>query len=172
MAALATFLPVFFMLGLGFASRILGWVEFEQKEGANALVFGVLFPILIFNLISSAQIDLGVLPIVGLIIFCLGYDLTIDRRTLAPILRLGAVCLVWSAITILGFFVLFHNCMANRKFLMAVLIYFSCPTGFGMAPLLHPLYRRDQDVSFTSAFMSLYIVVTLIAYTLVVLLVA
>jgi hypothetical protein len=51
-------------------------------------------------------------------------------------------------------------------------IYFMCPTGFGMAPLLTSLYKSDRDASFTSAFMSLYIVVTLIAYTLVVLLVA
>lgn len=73
---------------------------------------------------------------------------------------------------ILGFFLLFHARMADHEFLMAVLIYFMCPTGFGMAPLLTPLYKSDRDASFTSAFMSLYIVVTLVAYTLVVLLVA
>lgn len=310
MAALETLLPVFFMLALGWLCRTFDWVSREQKDGANALVFDVLFPILIFNLMGTASIDMSVLPIVGyvfamyllallvvgprttfftgaerahfskyllccheggnvalplylsivgassntvifdlagtftcfvvlpvmiaresakgataadilkgivtspfiiavmlglalnltgffglivaspfgpaltatlsmatspivaLILFCLGYDLTVDKSTLAPILRLGAVRLVWSVAIILGFFLLFHARMADHEFLMAVLIYFMCPTGFGMAPLLTPLYKSDRDASFTSAFMSLYIVVTLVAYTLVVLLVA
>ena len=310
MAALETLLPVFFMLALGWACRTFGWVSREQKAGANSLVFDVLFPILIFNLLSSAQLDMGVLPIVGyvlvmyllalfvlgpltvrftgaeqahfskyllatheggnvalplylaivgassntvifdlagtftcfivipimvareaakgasaadivrsivtnpfiiavvlglafnltglyglivgssfgtawnktismatspivgLILFCLGYDLTVDKSTLAPIIRLGAVRLAWSVAIILGFFLIFHSRMANHEFLLAVLVYFMCPTGFGMAPLLTPLYKSDRDASFTSAFMSLYIAVTLVAYTLIVLFVA
>ncbi|MDI9591288.1 MAG: transporter [Acidobacteriota bacterium] len=310
MAALTTLLPVFFMLALGSAARTFGWVTPEQKSGANTVLFGVLFPLLIFKLMSSAEIGMDVLPIIGyvfvmyvlallvvgpltarltgleqahfskyllstneggnvalplylsivgassntvifdvagtvtcfvvipimvareaardtgtselfrsivtnpfiiamaagiivnltglqgmivaspvgeawtstlsmatspivaLILFILGYDLTVDRDTIVPILRLGAVRLAWYTLTILGFFVLFRSRMADREFLMAVLIYFMCPTGFGMAPLLHPLYRDDREAGFTSAFMSMYIVVTLIAYTLVVLLLA
>ena len=232
------------MLALGWLCRTLGWVSRDQKDGANSLVFDVLFPIMIFNLLASAQLDAGVLPVVGyvlvmyllallvvgplttrftgseqahfskyllatheggnvalplylaivgassntvifdlagtftcfivipimvareaakganaadivrsivtnpfiiavalglafnltglyglivgspfgptwtktismvtspiigLILFCLGYDLTVDRRTLAPILRLGAVRLAWSVAIILGFFLL------------------------------------------------------------------
>jgi predicted permease len=109
---------------------------------------------------------------VGLILFCLGYALTVDKDSLAPILRLGAVRLAWSLLIVLGFFLLFNARMADHEFLMAVLIYFACPTGFGMTPLLYPLYKDSREAGFTSAFMSLYIVVTLIAYTLVVLLVA
>ena len=310
MAALETLLPVFFMLALGWASRQFGWVPPEQKAGANSLLFGLLFPILIFNLMGTASLDMSVLPIVGyvfamymlvilvvgprttfftgperahfskyllscheggnvalplylsivgassntvifdlagtftcfvvipimiaresakgtsasdiirgivtspfiiavtaglvlnltglyglilaspfgstwtatismvtspivgLILFCLGYDLTVDKDTISPILRLGAVRLAWSLLIVLGFFLLFHTRMADHEFLMAVLIYFACPTGFGMTPLLYPLYKNRREAGFTSAFMSLYIVVTLVVYTLVVLLVA
>ena len=310
MAAITTLLPVFFMLALGFVCRTLGWVTPEQKAGANDILFGVLFPILIFNLLASADLDSSVLPVVGyvaimyllallvvgplttaftgrerghfskyllatheggnvalplylsivagssntvifdlagtfvcfivipimvareasgsasagelvknivtnpfiiavasglflnltglyglivgsafgpawtatismatspivaIILFCLGYDLTVDKQTILPILRLGAVRLGWSALIILGFFLLFGGRMANREFLIAVLVYFSCPTGFGMAPLLTPLYKGREDAGFTSAFMSLYIIVTLVAYTLVVLFLA
>ncbi len=49
MAALSTLFPVFFMVLLGIISRIKGFVTPEQKEGANNIVFNVLFPILIFN---------------------------------------------------------------------------------------------------------------------------
>ena len=38
-----------------------------------------------------------------------------------------------------------------------------CPTGFSMAPLLTPLFERDRGASCTSAFVSLYIVVMLVA---------
>ena len=310
MAAVTTLLPVFFMLALGWASRQFGWVSAESKAGANTVLFDLLFPILIFNLMATANLDLSVLPIVGyvfamyllvlfvvgprtarftgperahfskyllscheggnvalplylsivgassntvifdlagtatcfivlpimiaresakgasgssilrsivtspfiiavvlglvlnltglygallaspfgdawtatismatspivaLILFCLGYDLTVDKETVAPILRLGAVRLAWSVLIILGFFVLFHSRMADHEFLMAVLIYFMCPTGFGMAPLLQPLYKNKSEAGFTSAFMSLYIIVTLIAYTFVVLFIA
>ena len=65
MAALTTLLPVFFMLALGWVSRQLGWVSPEAKAGANAVVFDLLFPIMIFNLMASASLDMGVLPIVG-----------------------------------------------------------------------------------------------------------
>ena len=310
MAALATLLPVFCMLALGWASHQFGWISPEGKAGANSVVFDLLFPIMIFNLMATADLDMGVMPIVGyvfvmyllailvvgpltasftgaerahfskyllscheggnvalplylsivgassntvifdlagtftcfvvipiliaresakgtsaakivrgivtspfiiavtaglilnltglyglilaspfgsawtatismitspivgLILFCLGYDLTVDKDTLLPILRLGAVRFAWSALIVLGFFILFHARMANHEFLMAVLIYFACPTGFGMSPLLQPLYKSNRETGFTSAFMSLYIVVTLIVYTLVVLLVA
>ena len=84
----------------------------------------------------------------------------------------GVVRLAWHVLIILGFFLVFSGRMADREFLIAVLIYFMCPTGFGMAPLLQPLYKSDRDSGFTSAFMSLYIIVTLIVYTLVVLFLA
>lgn len=310
MAAITTLLPVFFMLALGFACRAFGWVTPEQKAGANGIVFGVLFPILIFNLLASANLDTSVLPVVGyvvvmyllallvvgpltaaftgrerahfskyllatheggnvalplylsivagssntvifdlagtficfivipilvareaassssagelvknivtnpfiiavaaglvmnltgayglivgsafgpawtgtismvtspivaIILFCLGYDLSVDKNTIGPILRLGAVRLAWSALIILGFFLIFGSRMANREFMIAVLVYFTCPTGFGMSPLLTPLYKGEEDAGFTSAFMSLYIIITLVAYTLVVLFLA
>lgn len=310
MAAITTLLPVFFMLALGFACRTFGWVTPDQKAGANSILFGVLFPILIFNLLATADLDASVLPVVGyvtamylvailvvgpltsaftggervhfskyllatseggnvalplylsivagssntvifdlagtfvcfvvipimvareaaasasageviknivtnpfiiavaaglilnltglygiiaasafgpawtatlsmatspivaIILFCLGYDLTVDKNTIGPILRLAVVRLVWCVAIIAGFFLLFGSRMANKEFLMAVLIYFMCPTGFGMAPLLRPLYKNEDEAGFTSAFMSLYIIVTLVAYTLVVLFLA
>lgn len=50
MAALQTLVPVFFMLGLGYLSRVKKWISPEQKAGANTIVFTVLFPIMIFSL--------------------------------------------------------------------------------------------------------------------------
>jgi len=310
MAAVTTLLPVFFMLALGLVSRLRGWITLEQKDGASSVLFGILFPILIFNLLSTSDLDRSVVPIVGytlaayllalfvvgpltarftgreqahfskyllatneggnvalplflsivgtssttvifdlagtvtafviipimvaqqtskgasagdlvrnmvtnpvviavtaglllnltglmsiilaspfgpawtatlstatspivaLILFCLGYDLAIDKSTIGSILRLGAVRLALYALVIGGFFLLFPARMADREFLMAVLIYFTCPTGFAMAAIIQPTYKDERDAGFVSAFMSLYIIVTLVAYTCVVLFLA
>ncbi len=310
MAALTTLLPVFAMLALGFVSRIMGWVTPEQKAGANDILFGILFPVLIFNLLATAQLSMSVLPlilyvlamymvailvigpltakftgeknahfskfllatseggnvalplflsvvagasntviydiastviafivvpimvaraasggasagkllvsivtnpfiiavalgillnltglygallaspfgapwsatismitspIVGLILFCLGYDLKVDKDTLGPILKLGAVRLAWGAVILVGLFLFFGSLMAQREWLIASLLYFTCPTGFGLAPMLMPLYRSKDEAGFTSAFMSIYIIVTLVMYTFIVLFMA
>lgn len=306
MAAITTLLPVFFMLALGQLSRRLGWVTPGQKNGANTILFGILFPIMIFDLLASAELDLTVVPIVGyvfamflipllvvgpltaaftgrenahfskyllttveggnvalplylsivgassntvifdlagslicfivvpimvareassgaspaelfkamvtnpfliavalgvlfnltglydlivassfgpawtgtlttaaspivaLILFCLGYDLDVNKDTIVPILKLMAVRIAWFALIIAGFFLLFSGRMAEREYLIAVLIYFMCPTGFAMGPMISSLYKDDRDPGFVSAFTSLFIVVTLVVYVLVV----
>lgn len=305
MAALTTLFPVFFMLGLGFLSRIKGWITPSQKEGANVIVFKILFPLLILSLMCSTQIkaehlklivyvyavliltiplgkifakkitpkyahftpylltcveggnvalplylsivgtssntiifDMGGMlvvfvtlpvliakeaatgasgkeilrsiftnsfvicvilglvlnvsgiysalmasscgdliantlamatkPIVSMILFILGYDLHIDQKTLQPILKMVMIKFVYYALIIAGFFVLFPDMMTDRIFMMAPIIYFMCPTGFGLIPIIEPLYHNEDDASFTSAFISMYMIITLIVYTLVV----
>ena len=62
--------------------------------------------------------------------------------------------------------------MADKIFMIAVILYFMCPTGFGLAPVISPLYKSEEDAFFSSAFISLYMIVTLIVYTVLVLFVA
>lgn len=57
MKILTTLFPVFFMMALGFVSRIKKWLTPDQKEGAKKLVFGILFPILIFNAIFTSSLS-------------------------------------------------------------------------------------------------------------------
>ena len=309
MAALTTLFPVFFMMALGLVSRIKGWITPEQKAGANAIIFNVLFPVLIFNLMLTASIEastvfivgyvlvafliamfigklampfvgekyshfayylltsveggnvalplylsivgassntvifdiagtfiafvfipimiarsasqgaskkdlikniftnsfvlavifglgLNILggysflqttaffdlytgtisqvttPIVGMILFILGYDLNVDKDTLVPILKLVSVRVAFYALVIVGFFIIFPSLMADKVFMMAVLLYFMCPTGFGLVPVISPLFKGDEDASFASAFISLFMIVTLIVYTVLVIFVA
>ncbi|MGJ1021991.1 hypothetical protein [Thomasclavelia ramosa] len=56
--------------------------------------------------------------------------------------------------------------------MMAPIIYFMCPTGFGLMPVIAPLYKDEDDASFTSAFVSIFMIITLIVYTLVVIFIA
>lgn len=300
MNALSTLFPVFFMIILGMIARIKGFISPEQKEGANHIVFNVLFPILIFNVLFTAKIEssailivlyvliaftlalvlgkcitkftgkevghifpyllttceggnvalplytsivgvayasntvifdiagtviafiiipvlvakatsgntstkellktiftnsfviavmLGLVlnllgaydmlsqtafidvytntiqqataPIVSLILLIIGYNLKINKDTLGSLLKLVGVRIVF-----------FPHLMADKIYMMAVLIYFMCPTGFAMPMLISPLNKSEEDEDFTAAFISLFMVITLIVYTCVVLFVA
>ncbi len=55
MKAVGILLPVFVMIGLGLLSRLRHWISSEQLEGLNAVVFNVLFPILIFNILLTSS---------------------------------------------------------------------------------------------------------------------
>ena len=41
--------------------------------------------------------------------------------------------------------------MADKIYMMGVLIYFMCPTGFAMPMLISPLYKGDEDEDFVAA---------------------
>ncbi|MFR7591106.1 MAG: AEC family transporter [Longibaculum sp.] len=311
MEALSTLFPVLFMVMLGLISRIKGFVTPEQKEGANTIVFHVLFPILIFNILLTSQIEssaimivlyvfivfclamligkilgkvtgkqfshisqfmlttceggnvalplytsivgvayashtvifdlagtlvafvvipilvaklsagkttlkellktifsnsfviaviLGLVfnltgiyemfsktpfidvytntiavataPIMGMILFIIGYNLKINLETIGPLLKLLVVRVVYYIAVIVGFFILFPHLMADKTYMIAVLIYFMCPTGFALPMQISPLYKSDEDANYTSAFISLNMIVTLIVYAVVVIFIA
>lgn len=311
MAALSTLFPVFFMVVLGLVSRVKGFVTPEQKEGANNIVFNVLFPILIFNILLTSKIEsssiliiayvfiafcltmmigklltkftgkkfghisyfmlttceggnvalplytsivgvayasntvifdlagtliafvvipimvakmsagqtstkelvtkilsnsfviaviLGVGlnllgfydmlsnsmfidvytntistvtgPIVGMILFIIGYNLKINMNTLGSLLKLLTVRIILFIGVILGFFLLFPEMMADKIYMMAVLLYFMCPTGFALPMQISPLYKSEEDSSYTSALISLNMIITLVVYTIIVIFIA
>ncbi len=307
MAALTTLFPVFFMIGLGAIARIKNWITPEQKDGANNIVFNVLFPIMIFNVLFTAKIEVSVIwviiyvfiafvltmiigklisgftgkelahispyllttceggnvalplytsivglsyasntvifdiagsfiafvvipilvakstagktnnkdllktiftnsfviavtlalilnlsgfynylsqtpfinvytstitqataPIVGMILFIIGYNLKIKKETLPSLLKLLSVRLVLYVCIIAGFFIFFPHMMADKIYMIAVLIYFMSPTGFAVPMLISPLNKSEEDADFQSAFISLFMVITLIVYTVIV----
>lgn len=305
MKALTILFPVFFMILLGFTAKVRGWITRSQKAGANAIVFQILFPIMVFNMMLTVSVEtsslfvilyvfaafvlamavgklvsgfvgkkyshfsyllmstveggnvalplylsivgsssntvifdiagsalcfiilpvwiarlsssgvsakelmknifsnsfvvaviLGLVlnlsggyrllaaspffelytgvvnqataPIVGMILFILGYDLRIDKETIGPILRLAVARVLFYGAVIGGFFLLFPVLMQDKSFLMAVLIYFMSPTGFGMLPVIAPVLKNREDASFASAYISVYMLITLAVYALVV----
>lgn len=309
MAAVSTLFPVFFMLALGFVAHRRDWVSVEQKSGVSSAVFKVLFPIMIFNLAATAEIDMSRIAVVGfafvvyvaaiflgrlvapftgkkyakfspyllsseeggsvalplylsivgqssntvlfdlagtaacfiviaimvsregskgassrdillsivtnsfiiavtlglvvnlsgayaaliaspfgdmytktatmatqsigpMILFCLGYDFRIDRETIAPLAKLALVKTAYYAVVIALFFLLFPALMADKVFVMAVVIYLMSPTGTGLVPVISPLFKDDDDAAFASAFIPLYLVITLVVYTCIVVFVA
>ena len=80
--------------------------------------------------------------------------------------------MVYYAMVNAGFLILFPAQMADKTFMMAPIIYFMCPTGFGLMPVIAPLYKDDADASFTRTFVTIYMIITLIVNTLVVIFIA
>lgn len=125
-----------------------------------------------FGNLISGTFDIVTKSIVPMILFIIGYDLHIDQKTVGSIIKLVSVKLVYFTLIIIGFFALFPDLMADKTYMMAPLIYFMCPTGFGLIPIIAPLYKNEDDASFTSAFISMYMIITLIVYTCVVIFIA
>ena len=107
MTVLTTLFPVFFMLLLGLVSHIKGWVTVNQKNGANSIIFKILFPVLVFNLMANANIELSHISIIlyvyiaYLVILVIGKFITqhitkdVYKRQLLGKLKLIRLILFW-----------------------------------------------------------------------------
>ena len=106
-------------------------------------------------------------PITGIILFTLGHDLKVDLSTLKSLFSLMVIRLVLCGLIIGGFYLVFPGLMADPYFKIAVFLYFMCPTGFPVPLQLSALCDGKDQESFMSAFISVYMLITLVAYTLI-----
>lgn len=74
-SALTTLTPIFFHDCSGLCFQMHALDHSEQKNGANTIVFNLLFPIMIFNLLASTQIEADILPMIlySRLIFCFSF---------------------------------------------------------------------------------------------------
>ena len=309
MRAVTTIFPVIFMIGIGTFSRIRGFITPSQKDGANKIVFNILFPIMIFNILFTSKLEtsaifivlyvfiaycvilfigrfiinftgekfahispyllttceggnvalplylsivgassntvifdlagvfmafviipimvaragagetrireliktiltnsfviavilglglnllgtynflsnssyLGIYsntitqvtaPIVGVILFIIGYDLNINMEILGAVLKLLDARNIFYILVIIGIYIFFPGLMIDKVFMIAVLIYFMSPTGFAIPKQISPLYKSNDDCGFASAIISLNMIITLVVYALIVVFIA
>ena len=123
-------------------------------------LYGIMESIEVVNLYNNT-INAVLAPITGIILFTLGYDLKVDLSTLKSLLSLVVIRLVLCGL------IIFPSLMANPYFKTAVLLYFMCPTGFPVPLQLSALCDGKDQESFMSAFISVYMFITLVAYTLI-----
>lgn len=103
-------------------------------------------------------------PIVPVILYILGYDFAVDRTVVKPLFKMAAVKTCLFALSIAGFFLLFPDRVADPAYRIAPILYFSCPTGLGVIPIITPLFRSEKDNAFVSAFISGYMVITMAVF--------
>ncbi len=102
--------------------------------------------------------------IIPIVLFSVGYDLQLKKGIVKPALRFVVLRLALFAGIIGLFFVLFPARMANPAFLIAVLLYFMAPTGFGVLGQIAPLVQTEDQKEYCSAVLTLNMVVTLVVY--------
>lgn len=122
----------------------------------------------IFMEVYSETVSMITNPIVGIILFTIGYEMTVSKDSLAPLAKLVVLRVVLYTVVIAGFFILFPAMMQQREFMLAVILYFMCPTGFALPMQLSPLCTDKKQEAFMSSFISVFMIITLIVYTVLV----
>ncbi|GAB6961623.1 hypothetical protein JCM17724A_03720 [Prevotella fusca JCM 17724] len=120
--------------------------------------------------VYDGTMDIAMAPIASIILFTLGYGFHLRTAQLKPLLALTVVRLVLCGAIVAAFFLLFPELMAVKIFLVGVLLYFACPTGFPVPLQIESLCKDEDDESFMSAFISIFIAVAMVVYTLITLL--
>lgn len=106
-------------------------------------------------------------PIMGIILFTLGYELKLEHSMLRPILKLTVIRVLGGFVIMFAMLRLFPDQAAHAAYRIAVMLYFLCPPGFPVPLQVSPLTTSDEDEAFLSAFVSIYVLITLIAYTFI-----
>ncbi|WP_456102959.1 AEC family transporter [Prevotella sp.] len=117
--------------------------------------------------IYDSTMNLVMTPIASIILFTLGYGFHLRAAQLKPLLALTLVRLILCGAIVCAFFLLFPELMVMKIFLVGVLLYFACPTGFPVPLQIESLCKDEDHKSFMSAFISIFIVVAMIVYTLI-----
>lgn len=121
-----------------------------------------------FFALYTQTISMSTGSLTGLLLFTIGFDFSLSSQTWKPLFKLSLLRIITSLGIIAGFFLLFPRLMADPIYKIGVLIYFMCPTGFATPLQLVPLHKNADDGIYSSTFLSVYMIVTLIVFTLVV----
>ena len=117
--------------------------------------------------VFTSTMSIATAPIASIILFTLGYDFQPHLSQIRPLIQLSLVRMIGCGAIVGGFFLLFPGLMEGKFFLIGVLLYFSCPPGFPVPLQVRSLCKSGDDEGFMSAFISLFIVLAMIAYTLI-----
>lgn len=119
------------------------------------------------NTIFSNTMSMATTPIASVILFTLGYGFHLHLSQLKPLLALSLVRIILCGAIVGSFFLFFPGLMAVKVFLAGVLLYFACPTGFPVPLQIGALCKDEDDESFISAFISIFIVLAMVVYTFI-----
>jgi len=144
--------PTVLCIALGLGLNLLGVPALLETTGLYAVYSGIVSTI--------------TAPIVGCILFNIGYCFRLEKSSLAPLLRCIALRIVLMAGVVALFFLLFPAQTADPVFRTLVPLYFFCPPALVISSQIAPLLRTEEDSSFVSAFISLYMVVTLTVFAI------
>ena len=112
----------------------------------------------------SSAISMVTSPIVPVVLFSVGYDFQLTQKITGPAVRCVLLRLVLFSGIIGLFFLFFPDRMHDPAFLMAALLYFTAPTGFGVLGQIQPLMKTEDQKEYASAVFTLNMAVTLMIF--------
>ena len=125
-----------------------------------------------FFIVYDKTISLLTGPIALLILLILGYEFKIGKDNLMPVIKTVIMRVIIMAVGAGLFLHIFKSQTSDLNMMIAVLLYFSCSPSLAMAIELSPLCRNENDNGYISAFFSLYMLLTMIAYIMIVVFIA
>lgn len=111
-----------------------------------------------------------IVPMVTLILFTIGYRFQIPKKTSTPLLKTMVLRMTVMALGAAFIILAAPSLASNRPLRIALMLQCACPPSLMMPTLIAPVIENQEQRAFISAFLSLYIAVTLVAYTLIVIL--
>ncbi len=100
-------------------------------------------------------------PVSALVLFCVGYELTMDVSILKPAVKAVGFRIVLSACMLfLVYQIIFSRGSPDPVYIMALVLFFALPPS-----MIIPMYtKKDSDNQFTSTALSLYLIVTITVF--------
>ncbi|MBQ0038902.1 MAG: hypothetical protein KBS64_00550 [Treponema sp.] len=145
--------PLIISVVLGFAGAALGLGKLIDESEWSGLY--------------SKIVSMFTAPLTTLILVSIGAGLVFDRTVLSRGITFTLVrYLVQTVIAAIVFFTIEHTIGLNRVLLATLLMYFSCPPSF----LVSIYSRKKEAVEFTSAVISLQILVSLVMFSVLLIL--
>lgn len=113
--------------------------------------------------VYQAAVDMLTTPVSALILFCVGYDLRLDRQVLAAAGLTALLRLVLQTVLLAMVWFLLGSLFTVREQEIALVLYLYMPPCF-----MAPLYARGADhKAYASTALSLYTLVSLAAFTVI-----
>ncbi len=146
--------PFIITLILAFSLKIVGLYNFIIDFKLDTVYTGVV------NMITA--------PIIPIILFTIGFQFKIQKASVMPILKSMLLRISIMVVVIFSILNIFENVANNYEMFIAVILYFMCPPALIIQTQVSDLCKDEKDENFLSAFVSLYMVFTLVIYTVII----
>lgn len=146
--------PIVLTVVLGFLLKQIGLYDYVSTSD--------------FHILYTDTVSMITAPIISMILFMIGFQFKIERSDLVPLLKCVVGRFIIMGIAIITFFTVFPSFASDYTLLVAVILYFMCPPALVLQSQIKDVFQSEKDGSFISAFISIYMIITLIVYTLII----
>lgn len=113
--------------------------------------------------VYTALIDMFTTPVSALILFCVGYDLQLERSVLSAAVKSAILRLLLQSVLLVAVWFVVRQFATEQEMLIALILYLFMPPCF-----MSPLYAvSEEDKAYTSTTISFYTLISIAAFTVI-----